>query len=145
MRISLLVLAASASLAACAAKNPPSEAEGAPAPPPPAPVIAPVAARGTETTWSANVEGDKMVIIRPGAPRLEIGVTASTPDGTLAWIGEGNSLVLTKTTCSDNTPGSPYPMTASLTLGGAAMKGCADFSKADKPAEVAARSSPAQP
>jgi uncharacterized membrane protein len=93
--------------------------------------VEPVTAHGVDGDWSVNLNGSLLSVTRPSNATLQITVERDPDAGPLAWVGEGDTFVLTTANCLDGKSATVYPMTAALTLGGATMKGCANFTGAD--------------
>ena len=133
MRFPFSAVLAAAGLAACGpiGNDPQAALQPVEKPPVVLPAVQPVEAQGLDGAWSVNLNGSMLSVSRPSNPTLQITVERTGDAAALAWAGEGDTFVLTRSTCSDGKSATVYPMTAALTLGGATMKGCANFIGAD--------------
>lgn len=133
MRFPFSAALAACALTACGAgtNNPQAALQPVEKPPVVLPAVQPVDAHGVDADWNVNLNGSLLSVSRPSNPTLQITVERTGDASVLAWAGEGDTFTLTKGSCSDGKSATVYPMTAALTLGGATMKGCANFTGAE--------------
>lgn len=87
----------------------------------------PVVAQGNEPSWSVRITGSDGVLDRMGQPPMRFTVSKSVvTDQERTWTSTdaGITLRLGSTPCTDDMSGTPYPATATLTVGRVELSGC---------------------